>query len=127
MKQTAVVSVPHSAPSPDDSLFRMCGAEVARMVNVRKGRLHHTNTNDSTTQSIERQIQLLHKICIPNEDKARVKDSIPSGIQELDRGYMYVPLPSLKTFLAAVDRTFIQHINKQSHLKHGHQLFKVDQ
>ena len=127
MKQNAVVSVPHPEPSPDDSLFRMCGAEVARMVNVRKGRLQHTDMNDPTTQSIERQIKLLHKICIPNEDKEKLKDSIPSGIQELDRGNLYVPLPALKSYLAAVDSAFTQHVNKESYLKHGHQLFKVDQ
>ena len=127
MKQNAVVSVPHPAPSPDDSLFRMCGAEVARMVNVRKGRLQHMDINDPTTQSIERQINLLHKICIPNEDKEKLKDSIPPSIQELDRGYLYVPLPALKPYLAAVDRAFTQHVNKENYLKHGHQLFKVDQ
>ena len=80
MKQNAVVSVPHPAPSPDDSLFRMCGAEVARMVNIRKRRLQHTDMNDPTTQSIEQQIELLHKICIPNKDKEKLKDLIPSGV-----------------------------------------------
>ena len=73
IKQTAVVSVPHPvAPSPDDSLFRMCGAEVARMVNVRKGRLQHTDMTDPTIrQSIEQQIDLLKKICIPNGGEAK--------------------------------------------------------
>ena len=126
MKQNAVVSVPHPEPSPDDSLFRMCGVEVARMVNIREGRLQHTDVNDPTTRFIEQQIKLL-KICIPNEDKENLKDSIPSGIQELDRGYLHVPLPALKPYLAAVDRAFTQHVNKESYLKHGHQLFKVDQ
>ena len=98
IKQNAVVSVPHPvAPSPDDYLFRMCGAEVARMVNVRKGRLQHTDMTDPTIrQSIEQQIDLLIKICIPMEEKPKMQDSIPLGIQVLDRGYMYVPLPSLK-------------------------------
>ena len=57
MKQNAVVSVPHPvAPSPDDFLFRRFAAEVARMVNVRKGRLQHTDVNDPTTRSTEQQI-----------------------------------------------------------------------
>ena len=61
IKQNAVISVPHVvAPSPDNSLFRMCGAEVARMVDVRKGRLQHIDMTDPTIrQSIERQIKLL--------------------------------------------------------------------
>ena len=82
IKQNGVVSV--LAPSPDDSLFRMCGAEVARMVSVRKGRLQHTDITDPTIrQSIERQRELLKKICIPNE-KPKMQDSIPLGIQVLD-------------------------------------------
>ena len=128
VKQNSAVSESHPVmrPSPDDSLFRMCGAEVARMVNVRKERLWHTDMNDPTTRSIEQEIELLHKICIPNEDKEKVKDAIPSGIQELDRGNLYVPIPSLKPYLAVVDRTFTHHINTESYKKHGHQLFKVD-
>lgn len=35
-KHKSVVSVAHPVPSPDDSLFRMCGAEIARMIKVRK-------------------------------------------------------------------------------------------
>lgn len=129
IKQNAVVSVPHlvvPSPESDDSLFRMCGAEVARMVNVRKGRLQHTDLTDSTIrQSIEQQVELLKKICIPNEEKPTMQDSIPLGIQVLDQGYMYVPLPSLKPHLAAVDHAFTQQINKDSYKKHGNQLFKV--
>ena len=37
-----------------------------------------------------------------------MQDSIPLGIQVLDRGYVYHPLPSLKPYFAAVDHAFTQ-------------------
>ena len=64
-KHKPVVSVIHPAPSPDDSLFRMCGAEIARMIKVRKNekerlKLKHTHAHDPRVQSDKFLTQHMH-------------------------------------------------------------------
>ena len=85
---------------PHDGLLRMCGAEVARMLKAkRKGKKPKLEHVEPSHPAIDKQICLLQKICIPMKDKESLKDSIPSSIQNLDRGYMYIPMPSLIPYL----------------------------
>ena len=117
------------AASPDDGLLRMCGAEVARMLKAKRKekeiKLQHVEASHPAILSIDKHIRLLQRICIPMKDKESLKDSIPSSIQNLDKGYMYIPMPSLIPYLAEVDRTFREHVNNDKFQKHGHQLFKI--
>ena len=127
-RKTTTLSLPRQVTSEDDALFRMCGAEVARMMKVRvneKRRLEHVDKYHPKIRSLDQQMDLLQKMCIPIESKEIMKDTIPSGIQHLDKGGMYIPLPSLKPFLQQVEGVFTKHVNNENFRKHGDQLFKV--
>lgn len=99
------------------------------MMNVRanekKRKLEHVDKCHPKVQSLDRQMDFLRKMCIPIESKETMKDSIPASIQHLDKGCMYIPLPSLKPFLQQVEHVFTKHVNNESFQTHGDQLFKV--
>ena len=67
----------------------------------------------------------MKSLCVRNEDKRRLQDSIPKGIRNLDQGYLWVPLPSLQPFLVSVDEAFQRHINNAEFLKHGSCIFEA--
>lgn len=128
-KKSTPPSLLHQVTSEDDALFRMCGAEVARMMKVRvnekKRRLENVDKCHPKIQSLDQQMGFLRKMCIPIESKETMKDTIPSSIQHLDKGGMYIPLPSFKPFLQQVEHVFTKHVNNKNFQKHGDQLFKV--
>lgn len=51
-------------------------------------------------------------------------DSIPKGVQNLDLGYLWVPLPSLHPFLVSVDEALRKHVNDEEFRKHGSHVFE---
>ena len=79
-KQTDPSTSQH-VTSEDDALFRMCGAEVARMMKFRKDekkrKFEHVDKCHPKVQSIDQQMNLLQKICIPNGKRRTIKYSVP--------------------------------------------------
>ena len=71
------------------------------------------------------EIRFLKSLCVRNEDKRHLQNSIPKGVQNLDQGYLWIPLPSLQPFLASVDEAFRRHINNAEFQKHGSFIFKA--
>ena len=74
---------------------------------LQKGRIgvpHHR------TSTVKKEIQFLKSLCVRNEDKGSLQDSIPKGVQNLDLGYLWVPLPPLYPFLVSVDEAFQRHV-----------------
>ena len=113
--------------SSDDSLFRMCGAEIARMIRVKTEQLQkgRSGVPHRRTATMEKEIRFLKSLCVRNEDKGSLQDSIPKGVQNLDLGYLWVPLPSLRPFLVSVDEAFRRHVNNAEFRKHGSHIFEV--
>ena len=115
-----------AAKSNDDALLRMCGAEVARMIKSRKKEMRRlVDRCHPNVQSLDQQIDILLRMCIPTECKEAMKDAIPASIQHLDRGHLYIPLPTIKPYLQEVDHVFTKYVNNENFRKHGEQLFKV--
>ena len=112
--------------SSDDSHFRMCGAEIARMIRVKTEQLQKGRSGVShlRTATVEKEIRFLKSLCVRNEDKGSLHDSIPKGVQNLDLGYLWVPLPSLRPFLVRVDEVFRKHVNNTEFQKHGSHIFE---
>lgn len=111
----------------DDGLFRMCGAELARMIKVKSDQIrklkHGTACHD--IDMLKKEVAFLKSLCIRNEEKYQMQESIPTGVQNLDKGYLWVPLPALKPFLVGVDQAFRKHVNNREFKKHGSHLFEV--
>ena len=103
----------------DDGLFRMCRAEIARIIKVKCDQIRH----DIAT--LEKEVAFLKSLCIRNEENCQMRRSIPTGVQNLDKGYLWVPLPALKPFLVGVDQAFRKHVNNKEFKKHGSHLFEV--
>ena len=120
------LSVP--TQSSDDSLFRMCGAEIARMIRVKSEQLQKQIRGDTPCDkiaSLETEIHFLKSLCVRNEDKSQLKRIIPKGVQNLDLGYLWVPIPSLQPFLVGVDEAFRRHVNSTEFHKYGCHLFEA--
>ena len=114
--------------SSDDSLFRMCGAEIARTIRVKTEQLKKGKSgtfHSLRTDTLEKEIQFLKSLCVCNKDKRSLQDSIPKGVQILDLGYLWIPLPSLRPFLVSVDEVFRRHVNNIEFQKHGSHIFEV--
>ena len=105
----------------------MCGAEIARMIKVKSDQVrkskHGTACHDR--DMLKREIAFLKSLCVRNEEKCQMQESIPTGVQNLDKGYLWVPLPALKPFLVGVDQAFRKHVNNREFKKHGSHLFEV--
>ena len=72
-----------SLPSSDDALYRMCGAEICRMIRAKQ----KSAKNDE-------EVCFLKKLTIKAQDKE--KTTLPHGIKNLDQtGFLWVPIPQL--------------------------------
>ena len=94
-------------------------------VQVNEKRLEHVDKCHPKIQSLDQQMDFLRKMCILIESKETMKDAIPSSIQHLDKGGMYIPLPAFKPFLQEVERVFTKHVNNKNFQRHEDQLFNV--
>ena len=63
---------------------------------IRKSK-HGAAGHDIAT--LEKEVAFLKSLCIRNEEKCQMRKSIPRGVQNLDKGYLWVPLPALNHFL----------------------------
>ena len=108
-------TVTTSQPSCDDALYRMCGAEICRMLKSRQ---------KGNTESTTCEISCLKRMTITAKDKERAM--LPQGIKNLDQtGYMWVPIPELLPYLREVDRIFRSEVNHDKFRQRGDQIFKV--
>jgi len=97
----------------------MIRVKTEQLQKGKSGTPHHR------TDTWEKEIQFLKSLCVHNEDKRHLQDSIHKGVQNLDQGYLWIPLPSLQPFLVSVDEVFQRHVNNAEFQKHGSFIFKA--
>ena len=120
-------SQPPSQPSPDDALLRMCGAEIARMIKLRrKEKSTQLKSGRQQIDDLDEELSILKCLCIPSDQKQSMAEEIPLGIRNLDMtGYLWIPHPDLLPFLRKVDEVFRSQVNESTFRKYGETLFKV--
>ena len=92
----------------DDGLFRMCGAELAKMIKVKSDQIRKSKHGTACHEidMLKKEVAFLKSLCVRNEEKCQMRESMPTGVQNLGKGYLWVPLPALKPFLVGVDQAF---------------------
>ena len=102
-----------SLPSDDDALYRMCGAEICRMIKARQ-----------KSAKKDEEVCFLKRLTIKAQDKEKIP--LPQGIKNLDQtGFLWVPIPQLLPYLREVDTLFQDEINHDKFRLKGDRIFEV--
>jgi hypothetical protein len=107
----------------DDALLRVCGAQMHRMIRVRKEQLKQKERTPTSKATIQKELDFLAQISMVSSQK----ESLPASLKSTELGGRIFPLMELIPFIKQIVHSVRQEINEDSFKRYGGKLFQVRQ
>ena len=108
----------------DNALYRVCGAQLHRMIELRKKKLRDAYPGGSreTAAELEAEVEFLKQLRMTSEEKA---EYLPPSLMSTERGGRTFPKPCMIPFIRRVVQQVKAEINDEAFKRYGENLFKV--
>ena len=106
----------------DDTLLRVAGAQLHRMINVRKEHLKRKDRTDESMATIRDELEFLKVISMD----ATQKGSLPVSLRSTELGGRIFPLMELIPFVKQIVDSVKREVNDDTFKRYGERLFQVD-
>ena len=109
------------ASDSNDVLLRVCGAQLHKMISIRKEKLTKKETTLACKVKTQKEYDFLRQISMDDSQK----ESLPVSLKSTELGGRVFPLFELIPFIKQIVQSVRQEINEDSLKKYGDRLFQV--